>query len=365
MDSTTKQYKLGINGNWTDYTSPVVLNINNTIYSKASDAVGNWCNESSYTVANIVKIVLGYTVKYYSTDVASYNSIVANTTTINEIGTATYSVDASGSLTGTAPTDQINYANNNGIRPNLMISNNFDSNIAQQMLESTVNRQKLRDSILNLLNTYNYKGVDIDIENIPAVDRNNFTSLMSEIYSALKPLGYEVSTAVPAKTCDTPNAGWNYAYDYKSLAVYSDYLMIMAYDEHYPGGTPGAIASIGFVTNVVDYALTVVSKDKIVLGLAAYGYDWSSAGTTSYSINNCINLANQYGATIYLDNATKSKYFTYTVNGVTHTVWFEDADTIAYKLDVVNSRDLKGIGIWRLGLENPNYWSTIKSRFNR
>lgn len=364
-DSAIRQYKIGDMGVWADYTNPVSVNTNATVYARAADQVGNWSTEASLNVANIRKTVMGYTVKNYSTDVSSYNSLAANAAAINEIATATFSVDGLGNLTGTAPMDQMNYANNNGIRTKLMVSNNFDANIARQLLDSPANRQTLKNNILNLLRTYNYTGVDIDIENIPAACRNNFTAFMSEIYSALKPLGYGVSVAVQPKTYDSPNATWNYAFDYKALAQYTDFLMIMAYDEHYAGGTPGAVASINWVSNVIDYTLTIVPKEKIILGLAAYGYDWGGTATKSYSINGCYNIANQYGAVIKFDNTTKSKYFTYTANGVTRTVWFEDGETIAYKLDLAIAKDLKGIGIWRLGLENSNYWTTIKSKLNK
>lgn len=366
-DSMVKQYKIGVSGTWTAYLSPISIGSNSTIYARSNDSVGNWSSETSYILTNIVpsKMVLGYTVKNSSVDMASYNSMVTNTSVLNEIATATYIVDGYGNLTGTAPTDQINYANNNGLRPNLMVGNNFDATISKLLLENSTNRQNLKNNILNLLITNNYKGVDIDIENIPAADRNYFTTFMSEIYSTLKPLGFGVSVAVQAKTYDSPSATWNYAFDYKSLAMYADYIMLMAYDEHYPGGTPGAVASIDFVTSVVDYALTVVPKEKIVLGLAAYGYDWSNGTTKSYSINTCYTIAANNGATVKLDSTTKSKYFNYTLSGVAHSVWFEDADTIAFKLDLVNSRDLKGIGIWRLGLENTYYWNAIKSKLNK
>jgi spore germination protein YaaH len=283
---------------------------------------------------------------------------------LSEIATATYSVNGSGVLSGIAPTDQINYSNTNGVRTKLMVSNNFDASIAKQLLESATNRQTLKNNILQILKSYNYTGVDIDLENVPGTNRSQYTTLMSEIYSGLSPLGYGVSVAVPGKTYDSPNASWSYAYDYKSLALYSDFLMIMAYDEHYPGGTSGSIASIDWVTSVIDYALTQVPKEKIILGMAAYGYDWYGSTTKAYSITNCFTIASQNGAEVNFDTVTKSKYFTYSVNGISHTVWFEDADTISYKLDLANSRDLRGIGIWRLGLENSNYWTTIKAKLN-
>ncbi|MBC7960559.1 MAG: hypothetical protein H7X94_11870 [Vallitaleaceae bacterium] len=115
----------------------------------------------------------------------------------------------------------------------------------------------------------------------------------------------------------------------------------------------------------MNYALTVVPKEKIILGLAAYGYDWSTSATRSYSMNGCANLAAQYGATIFLDDVTKSKYFTYTAAGINHMVWFEDGETLGYKMDLVNQKDLKGIGLWRLGLENNGFWSTVSSKFNK
>ncbi|MCX7842372.1 MAG: glycosyl hydrolase family 18 protein [Clostridia bacterium] len=364
-DSIIKQYKIGETCSWIDYTAPITIGSNVQVFAKSCDEAGNWSTESSYLVDNIRKTVMGYTVKNFSTDKTSYNSMVANTAALNEIATATYSVNGLGVLTGTAPADQISYANSNGIRTKLMVSNNFDSAIAKQLLESPVNRLNLKNNIISLLKANNYSGVDIDIENIPAANRDHFTTFMKEIYADLKAMGYRVSVAVQPKTFDSPNSPWNYAFDYKALAMYSDFLMIMAYDEHYPGGTHGPIASIGWVTSVIDYALTVVPKEKIVLGLAAYGYDWVGTSTKAYSVNGCYNLAAQYGAAIYMDNATKSKYFTYTVNDTVHNVWFEDAETIAYKLDLVNSRDLKGVGIWRLGLENVDYWTAIKSKLNK
>ena len=96
----------------------------------------------------------------------------------------------------------------------------------------------------------------------------------------------------------------------------------------------GAIASIGWVRSVVAYATTVIPKSKILLGTAAYGYDWSSSGTKAYGIASVYNLAASNGATIKWDSNAQSPYFTYTDgNGTSHTVWFENAQSLNYKLD--------------------------------
>lgn len=312
------------------------------------------------------KLILGFATYYYSGDSSSYNSMVANTSTIDEVATQTYNTDSLGNISGVVPTNQLTYANSNGIKTYAMIQNNFDGNIAKSVLESPANRQALQNNLLNAIKANGYKGVNVDLEGIFYYDRSYYTTFVQELYNLLKPLGYSVTLSVPAKTSDSPTNSWSGAYDYAALAQYSDQIVLMTYDEHYPGGTPGAVASIGWVENVIKYAVTVIPREKIVLGVAAYGYDWSSNGTKAYGINGMYNLASTNGATVKWDDVSKTPYFNYTdANGVAHSAWFENSQSVGYKLDLVNSYNLAGIAIWRLGLENPDYWTTIKTKFNR
>lgn len=316
------------------------------------------------TILPSSKIVLGFTTYYYSGDKSSYNSMLANTKSINEIATATHTTDSYGNLSGLIPTEQISYANTNKIKPLLMIGNNFSGSTAKTLLENSSNRQNLTNNILNVIKAYNYRGVNIDLEGIYAADRSYYTTFISEVYNKLKPLGYTVTISVPAKTSDSSSATWNYAYDYASLKNYTDQILIMTYDEHYPGGTPGPIASINWVTSVVNYSLTVIPKEKILLGLAAYGYDWYSTTTKAYSVTGCYNLSSTYNVLINWDDVSKSPYFKYIdSSNVSHSVWFENGQSISYKLDLVNQKGLAGVGIWRLGLENSDYWTSINSKF--
>ena len=317
-------------------------------------------------IVNTGKTVLGFATYYYSGDTSSYNSMAANTSLINEIATDTYTTDSTGNITGLVPTNQITYANSNGIKALAMITNNFDGSIAKAILESSVNRQALINNIVSALKANSYKGVNIDLEGIYYYDRSYFTTFMGELYNTLKPQGFTVTIDLPAKTYDSTTDGWSGAYDYAGLAPYADSVVLMAYDEHYPGGTPGPVASIGWVQNVIKYAVTVIPGSKILLGTAAYGYDWSSNGTKAYSINGIYNLSLTYGAQILWDSVSQCPYFTYTdASGISHTVWFENSTSLGYKLDLVNSYNIAGIGIWRLGLENTDYWNIIKTKFNK
>ncbi|WP_406541056.1 glycosyl hydrolase family 18 protein [Clostridium ljungdahlii] len=314
------------------------------------------------------KTVLGYTTYYYVGDSSSYNSIINHSQAIDSIATDTYIMDSTGNIKGLVPYNQVNYANDNKIKTYAMVSNSFNADTAKGVLENSTNRQKLINNILQSLKANNYKGVNIDIENVYYYDRNYFTTFMTELYNTLNPQGFEVTIALPAKTSDSMWQSWIGAYDYAALAKVSDKIILMTYDEHWSGGAPGAIASIGWVQNVINYAITVIPRDKILLGLAAYAYDWPSNGAKakSYGISQAYNIASQKGAQVKWDSAAKSPYFNYTDSlGVYHTVYFENSTSISYKLDIVNNYDLGGVSIWRLGLENSDYWETISNKFNR
>lgn len=314
------------------------------------------------------KTVLGYTTYYYIGDSSSYNSIINHSQAIDSIATDTYIMDSIGNIKGSVPYNQVSYANDNKIKTYAMVSNSFNADTAKGVLENSKNRQKLINNILQSLKSNNYKGVNIDIENVYYYDRSYFTTFMRELYNTLNPQGFEVTIALPAKTSDSMWQSWIGAYDYAEIAKVSDKIVLMTYDEHWSGGEPGAIASIGWVQNVINYAITVIPRDKILLGLAAYAYDWTSNGAKakSYGISQAYNMASQKGAQVKWDSAAKSPYFNYTdSSGIYHTVYFENSTSISYKLDIVNNYDLGGVSIWRLGLENSDYWEIISNKFNR
>jgi Predicted glycosyl hydrolase len=318
------------------------------------------------TSTTSAKKVLGFTTYYYTGDKSSYNSIVSNVNTLDEIITATHITDGLGNITGTVPVDQLTYANSNNINTILMIGNNFDGSIAKTLLENPNNRKVFIQNLMVILKANGYKGVNIDLEGVYYYDRSYYTQFLSEIQASLNPAGYLLSVSVPAKTYDSLTNSWNGAFDYAAISKYADQIVIMAYDEHYPGGTPGAIASIGWVTNVVKYAVTVIPKEKVYLGAAAYGYDWYSTTTKAYSINGCLSLAASNNAAIQWDDTSKSPWFSYTDStGASHNVWFENSQSISYKLDLVNTYGLAGMSIWRLGLENTEYWNSIKTKLGK
>ena len=134
------------------------------------------------------------------------------------------------------------------------------------------NAEVLADEIVEAINQYHLDGINVDLENLNASDKDKLTDFV-RILREKMPEGKVLSIAV---ACN-PNGlttSWVAAYDYENLAKYADYLVLMAYDEHSSGGLEGPVASIQFVEQSVKLILESVSRDKIVLGMPLYGLFW-------------------------------------------------------------------------------------------
>ncbi|MGQ9511668.1 glycosyl hydrolase family 18 protein [Thermodesulfitimonas sp.] len=173
-----------------------------------------------------------------------------------------------------------------------------------------------------------------------------------------------VTAAIPAKTNDDPADEWGGAFDYAAIGRICDYIMLMTYDEHWFGGSRGPIASLPWVVSVLDFAIKFLPREKILLGIPAYGYDWSATGTRVIPWNKVNELINQYGwSQVAWDDLACVPYLRYTDKGVAHEVWFENAYSLRIKLNLVRNYGLAGVAIWRLGFEDATFWETRRAAF--
>lgn len=307
--------------------------------------------------------VLGYYTVDYVGDKASYNSLSAYSTQINSISTFMFLVDGYGNVTGLSPRDGVALALSKGITPLALIHNyhngGFNAADAHSLLTSSANRQCLIQNVITIIKNEGYKGVDIDLENIPYTDRTYYTALVQEFKASLQPLGCLTVVSIPAKTADWPTSSWSGAFDYAAIGASADWVQIMTYDEHWYGGTPGPIASLPWVESVVKYAATVIPKEKILLGIATYGYDWTATSTAVVTYQSVNSLISAYKVTPQWDSVSGEPYFCYYKDGVKHEVWYENADAARLKFDLVNRYGLMGIGIWRLGYEDGTFWQAV------
>lgn len=275
-----------------------------------------------------------------------------------------FGVTEQGTLVDQSQFEAIQIARRSNLGILAIIHNFSDPQMGELIHELLTNpnlRQRLIDSIEAMLESYRFAGVNIDFEFVPPADRAALNSFMEGLYRRLSPR-FRVTISVPAKLSDDPDHPFSGAFDYRTLARFSDQLYILAYDEHF--SVPGPIVSIEFVRNVLEYAKTVIPPHKIKLGMAVYGYDWevSQGMPRSLTYREAIELAQKHNATIVYDETAQEPTFTYTANGNRHIVWFEDVRSFSAKLDLVFEYNLAGIAVWRLGQEDPRIWIVIRNR---
>lgn len=247
------------------------------------------------------------------------------------------------------------------------LSNHWDKQSGNLALDRV---EQLAEEVADAVLSNNLDGVNVDIENVSHEYRGKYTTLVRLLRQKL-PKEKEVSVAVAANPYGW-TMGWHGSYDYQALGEYADHLFIMAYDEHFNGGEAGPVASISFVEKSIQYALRYVPKEKIVLGVPFFGRIWSEDGSvkgvgiTNRQIESAIAKT---GGSFVVDSHLKSvkaqirvsSSHSITVNGTklkpgNYTIWYDNSDTLKYKLSLVDKYGLKGAGSWSVGQETKDVW---------
>ncbi len=252
------------------------------------------------------------------------------------------------------------------------LSNHWDREAGRAALS---NREKLSQDIANIVEAYGLDGVNIDLENLTEKDRDAYTDFVRLLRTKI-PLYKEVSVAVAANPKSWSN-GWQGSYDYEALSEHADYLMIMAYDESWQNGSPGPVASIGFVEQSIQYALRFVEPDKIMVGIPFYGRYWKdneAAGGYGISMSQVESLISKYPSRLSFDEEKKSPVVNITISEGdvkpviggrtwdigTYTIWYENPKSIKEKLLLINEYNLRGSASWSMGQEGSGIWDNTR-----
>ncbi|WFA16919.1 glycosyl hydrolase [Paenibacillus mucilaginosus] len=315
------------------------------------------------------KIVLGYYNVYYSGDTQSYNSVSSYGSYFNSMSTMTFHADASGNITGTAPSSAITLAASKGIQSFAAVTNQangaFSSSVAHAIVSDPAVRTNAVNRILSTAKANGYQGVNIDFEDMLASDRPYFNQFISELSSVMRANGLKTIVSVIAKTSDMPTSAWSGVYDYHTLGQYADLIQIMTYDQNGPWGAPGPVAGLPWVDSVLKYAVTQIPSSKIMMGLPAYGYDWNTTTNTGHKAvawKNVPALLTNNAASVKWDSVQQSPYATYTAaDGTSHTIWYENADSIQAKTRLAGTYNLAGVSMWCLRLEDESFWKAVQA----
>lgn len=234
-------------------------------------------------------------------------------------------------------------------------------------LESQIAQSHLIDEIVTVMQAKGYRGIDVDFQSVAATDSDAFVHFITSLHDALSPLGYTTSVCLPPKSERSPSS--YPGYDYQKLGNVADRVMLMTYTWGFADGPPIATAPINNVQRVIEYAVTKIQPNKILLGLPNYGNNWVVPHrlgqlATPISIQRGLALANQYYARIQYNDRYQAPWFRYVdEKGQEHEVWFEDARSMEVKLMLVAQYHLQGICYWNLIRPFPQNWRVLNAMY--
>ena len=235
------------------------------------------------------------------------------------------------------------------------ITNEFKADVGT-FLNNSASRKRFRDELATFLSSDKYKGLTLDIEGFPLSAQPGYKALVAELASDLHAKGMKLYLSVPPHNED---------FDYKHMSAFADGLILMNYDQHFPGGEPGSIAGQEWFTDNLRSALKVVPQEKIICAIGNYGYDWTTIKGKKPFDGNAHNVSVQEAwlessdseAEIEFDDSELNPHFTYLdENDVRHDVWYLDAVTALNQMRAARELGIKTFALWRLGSEDRALW---------
>ncbi|MCE7798029.1 glycosyltransferase [Sphingobium sufflavum] len=195
-------------------------------------------------------------------------------------------------------------------------------------------------------------GIVLDMENLPEAAHPAYLDFLREARTRFASRGLLVTIAAPVS---------DPAWDLAAYAAVTDRIFLMAYDEHWPGGEAGAIASQPWFARTLSDAVRAVGPDKAIVALGNYAYDWGAGQAEPLTVAQAWAKASAAGSAPVFDKASGNSHFSYEQGGVRHHVWMLDAISSWNQLQVARQLGAGGIALWRLGSEDPGFWAALSA----
>ena len=238
----------------------------------------------------------------------------------------------------------------------------FDRALAHRLLMDPERQDALAHELADWLVAHGFAGVNIDLENLAAIDTPRVPAFLQRLHGELGKRGLLTSFDLEAEG-DVPDAG--------AVARACDFVVLMAYDQHYMAGGAGPLCAIGWYRELLDRIVRQVPPAKLVMGVGNYAYDWTNrrAPAEALSYQEALYLAadNHPERTpadvIDFDSLAFEPTFEYDdESGRTHEVWMLDAVTAANQRTLAHARGVRGSALWVLGEEDPSVWTMFDRR---
>jgi len=227
-----------------------------------------------------------------------------------------------------------------------------DADVVHRTLAEAAARGRHVAAIVALAGSLAVDGIDIDYENLPAEERDAFSTFADELAAALRERRVALSVTVQPKRGDTSSRGPG-AMDWGRLCRSADRVQIMLYNEHNAGTEPGPIASPAWISEVMDYGLGTCPVSKLVPVLKVSGMDWGPTHAEWKSFSEVAATKAGTGARVRRERSSRVPWLVYEGPDGRHVVYFEDGRSLEAKAANLAARGVANVVLWSLGSEDP------------
>ena len=276
--------------------------------------------------------------------------------------------------------DYVNSYKEKGYRVWPLITNQFDPDMTSKILANESMWERYKQGLINYATEYGYDGYNFDFENVHHKDKAQLTKFVDFLAKGLR--DYNLHSSIDV-TGYSNSENWSLVYDRKAYADAVDYVVLMAYDETWASSvTAGPVASYPWVRKHTEQMLSEVPPSKLVLGIPFYMREWSvpvkgswegKAKSKTLAMTKALELEREYRDVLRWDDGLKGNYITLTnkngvygiydekkpYEGTLTKIWFEDPQSLSYKVGLVKELQLAGVAAWRKGFEASDVWPVL------
>ena len=287
--------------------------------------------------------------------------MTAEMTGVNVISPTWFSVtDETGTISSLASADYVKLAHDAGREVWGLIDNFNEAFDETTDLAYASVRSRIIEQLLAEAASCGMDGINVDFENLKEAGIPHYLQFLRELTSAAHAQNLVVSVDTPV-----PQAYTMY-YQRGEQARFVDYMIVMAYDEHFAGSEEaGSVSSLPFVQQAVEEMTRVMPADQVICGIPFYTRVWTekfgqSAITSEVlGMDGAKNYAKENQMTETWDASLGQNVATAETSDARYTIWMEDEQSMEEKLKVIQSADLAGVAEWKLGFERADVWSLI------
>ena len=287
--------------------------------------------------------------------------LIAGTKGVNVIAPTWFALtDNEGSYHSFADQEYVDTAHEKGMQVWAVLDNfNRGENVNSEILFARTSvRKELIARLIEEVKAYGIDGINLDIEGIKPEAGPHYVQFIRELSVSCRKEGIILSVDNYVPTAYTA------FYNRAEQGRVADYVIIMAYDEHYAGGEAGSVSSLSYVKKGIEDTLGEIPREKVVCALPFYTRVWTEDGdkTTSsaFGISAAREWVEENQVKLYWQEELGQYYGELDTEDGLKLIWLEDETSLGLNMELIKKENLAGVACWKLGFEPESIWDVVK-----